>query len=434
MSLSVYQDRRARLLSALPEGTVAILPAARQVVRSRDTYYPFRQDSDFWYLTAFPEPDAVLVMVPGRVHGQMILFCHEPDPKTALWEGEQIGPERAVTEFGFDDAFPLSDIDDILPGLMEGREHVYFTVGVNRDFDQKILALMAHLREHAGALSHAPSDLVDLGRIIHEMRLIKDASEADLMRRAAQISVEAHKAAMRAARSGVYEYQLEAELNYVFARSGARSPAYPAIVGSGENACVLHYSANDKCLRDGELVLIDAGCEYQMYASDITRTFPVSGVFSGPQRELYEVVLRAQEAAIEALAPGRSWQDSHTASVSVITEGLWDLGILQGDLQELIETVACQRYYMHRVGHWLGLDVHDVGDYQEAGRWRNLAPGMVTTVEPGIYIPTTCTEVAEQWRGIGIRIEDDALITETGVDVLTSGAPKSVEEIELWMR
>jgi Xaa-Pro aminopeptidase len=434
MSLSAYCDRRVRLLSGLPEGSVAILPAARQVVRSRDTYYPFRQDSDFWYLTGFPEPDAVLVMVPGRVHGQMILFCHEPDPKTALWEGEQIGPERAVAEFGFDDAFPLSDIDDILPGLMEGREHVYFTVGVHRDFDQKILALMAHLREHRGALSHVPSDLVDLGRIIHEMRLIKDASELDVMRRAAQISVEAHKAAMKAARSGVYEYQLEAELNYVFARAGARSPAYPAIVGSGENACVLHYAANDKCLRDGELVLIDAGCEYQMYASDITRTFPVSGVFSGPQRELYEVVLRAQEAAIAALAPGRSWQDSHSASVSAITEGLWNLGILQGDLKELIETVACQKYYMHRVGHWLGLDVHDVGDYQEAGRWRNLAPGMVTTVEPGIYIPSTCTDVAEQWRGIGIRIEDDAVITETGVDLLTVGAPKTVEEIELWMR
>jgi len=434
MSLTVYHDRRSRLLTTLPGGTIAILPAARQVVRSRDTHFPFRQDSDFWYLTGFPESDAVLVMIPGRSPAQVILFCHEPDPKTALWEGERIGPERAVSEFGFDDAFPLSDIDDILPGLMEGREHVYFTFGVHRDIDQKILALMAHLREHAGALLHVPSDLVDLGRLIHEMRLIKDPGELDLMRSAAEISVEAHKAAMRAARSGVYEYQLEAELNYVFARAGARSPAYPAIVGSGENACILHYSANDKCLRDGELVLIDAGCEYQMYASDITRTFPVSGVFSGPQRDLYEVVLRAQEAAINALAPGRSWQDSYIASVAVITEGLLELGILQGELNELIETAACQRYYMHRVGHWLGLDVHDVGDYQEAGRWRNLAPGMVTTVEPGIYIPSSCAEVAEQWRGLGIRIEDDVVLTETGVELLTSGAPKTVEEIESWMR
>lgn len=420
-------------MAVMVDNAVALVPAASLKIRSRDTYFRFRQDSDFWYLSGFDEPDALIVLVPGRQHGEAILFCAEPDPKTALWEGEQVGPERAVSDYGFDDAFPLDDIDDILPGLMEGREHVYYSVGIKPDFDQRVLGILAHLREHASSLSLVPGDVIDLHRLVHEQRLIKDTAELETMRKAADITVAGHKAAMRAAAPGVYEYQLEAELQYVFARQGARDQAYAPIVGSGPNACTLHYDKNNRCMRDGDLVLIDAGCEYQMYAADVTRTFPVNGRFSPEQKAVYDIVLRAQQAAVEKLHVGEPWQASHDASVRVITEGLLDLGILQGCLNELIELKAYQPFYMHRVGHWLGLDVHDVGDYQLQGRWRDLQVGMVTTVEPGIYIGNDCGAVHERWRGIGIRIEDDVLIGENGPEVLTQQAPKTVEEIELWM-
>ena len=428
-----YAARRARLMSAMVDNAVALVPAASQKVRSRDTYFRFRQDSDFWYLSGFDEPDALIVLVPGRSHGEAILFCSEPDPKTALWEGEQVGPERAVSAYGFDDAFPLDDLDDILPGLMEGREHVYYSVGLRPEFDQKVLGILAHLRQHAASLSLAPGDLIDLHRLLHEHRLIKECAELDVMRKAAEITVAGHRAAMRAASPGVYEYQLEAELQYVFARHGAREQAYAPIVGSGPNACTLHYDKNSRRMKNGDLVLIDAGCEYQMYAADVTRTFPVNGRFNPEQKAVYDIVLRAQQAAIEQLQVGLPWQVSHDASVRVITEGLLDLGILHGLVDDLIEVKAYQPFYMHRVGHWLGLDVHDVGDYQRDGRWRDLQAGMVTTVEPGIYIGSDNTAVHERWRGIGIRIEDDVLIASDGPEVLTHGAPKTIEEIELWM-
>ena len=420
-------------MTSMVENAVALVPAASLKVRSRDTHFRFRQDSDFWYLSGFNEPDALIVLVPGRKHGEAILFCAEPDPKTTLWEGEQVGPERAVSDYGFDDAFPLDDIDDILPGLMEGREHVYYSVGLRPDFDQRVLGILAHLRQHASSLSLAPGDLIDLHRLLHEQRLIKDAAEFDSMRKAADITVAGHKAAMRAAAPGVYEYQLEAELQYVFARNGAREQAYAPIVGSGPNACTLHYDKNSRCMSDGELVLIDAGCEYQMYAADVTRTFPVNGRFSAEQKAVYNIVLQAQQAAIEQLHVGLPWQASHDVSVRVITEGLLELGILRGCVEDLIEVKAYQPFYMHRVGHWLGLDVHDVGDYQRDGRWRDLQAGMVTTVEPGIYIAADNASVHERWRGIGIRIEDDVLIGERGPEVLTEQAPKTIEEIELWM-
>ena len=420
-------------MTDMVDNAIALVPAASQKIRSRDTHFRFRQDSDFWYLSGFNEPDALIVLVPGRPHGEAILFCAEPDPKTALWEGEQVGPERAVSDYGFDDAFPLDDIDDILPGLMEGREHVYYSVGLRPDFDQRVLGILAHLRQHASSLSLAPGDLIDLHRLLHEHRLIKDAAELEVMRKAADITVAGHQAAMRAAAPGVYEYQLEAELQYVFARHGAREQAYAPIVGSGPNACTLHYDKNSRRMCDGELVLIDAGCEYQMYAADVTRTFPVNGRFSPEQKAVYEIVLLAQKAAIEQLQVGLPWQASHDASVRIITEGLLDLGILRGTLNDLIDTKAYQAFYMHRVGHWLGLDVHDVGDYQREGRWRDLWAGMVTTVEPGIYIASDNALVHERWRGIGIRIEDDVLISERGPEVLTEQAPKTVEEIELWM-
>lgn len=420
-------------MTDMVDNAIALVPAASQKIRSRDTHFRFRQDSDFWYLSGFNEPDALIVLVPGRPHGEAILFCAEPDPKTALWEGEQVGPERAVSDYGFDDAFPLDDIDDILPGLMEGREHVYYSVGLRPDFDQRVLGILAHLRQHASSLSLAPGDLIDLHRLLHEHRLIKDAAELEVIRKAADITVAGHQAAMRAAAPGVYEYQLEAELQYVFARHGAREQAYAPIVGSGPNACTLHYDKNSRRMCDGELVLIDAGCEYQMYAADVTRTFPVNGRFSPEQKAVYEIVLLAQKAAIEQLQVGLPWQASHDASVRIITEGLLDLGILRGTLNDLIDTKAYQAFYMHRVGHWLGLDVHDVGDYQREGRWRDLWAGMVTTVEPGIYIASDNALVHERWRGIGIRIEDDVLISDRGPEVLTEQAPKTVEEIELWM-
>ncbi|MDG0979742.1 MAG: aminopeptidase P N-terminal domain-containing protein [Halieaceae bacterium] len=428
-----YPARRQRLMAAMVENSVALVPAAAQKVRSRDTHFRFRQDSDFWYLSGFDEPDALIVLVPGRKYGEAILFCAEPDSKIALWEGEQIGPERAVSDYGFDDAFPLEDMDDILPGLMEGREHVYYSVGLRPDFDQKVLGILAHLRQHAPSLSLAPGDLIDLHRLLHEHRLIKEAGELDVMRNAADITVAGHKAAMLAAAPGVYEYQLEAELQYVFARHGAREQAYAPIVGSGPNACTLHYDKNSRCMRDGELVLIDAGCEYQMYAADVTRTFPVNGCFSPEQKAVYDIVLRAQQASIAQLQVGLPWQASHDASARVITDGLLELGILQGRLDDLIEVKAYQPFYMHRVGHWLGIDVHDVGDYQRDGRWRDLQAGMVTTVEPGIYIAPDNAAVHERWRGIGIRIEDDVFISERGPEVLTEQAPKTTQEIESWM-
>jgi Xaa-Pro aminopeptidase len=420
-------------MNAMVDNAVALVPASQLKVRSRDTYFRFRQDSDFWYLSGFDEPDALIVLIPGREHGEAILFCAEPDPKTALWEGEQVGPERAVSDYGFDDAFPLDDVDDILPGLMEGREHVYYSVGLRPDFDQKVLGILSYLRRHAQSLSLALGDLIDLHRLLHELRLIKEADEIEVMRQAAAITVAGHNAAMRAAAPGVYEYQLEAELEYVFAQHGARDAAYAAIVGSGPNACTLHYDKNNRRMNAGDLVLIDAGCEYQMYASDVTRTFPVAGRFSAEQKAVYDIVLRAQGAAIEQLQVGRGWQESHDASVRVITEGLIDLGVLHGELDDLIEVKAYQPFYMHRVGHWLGLDVHDVGDYQSDGRWRELSAGMVTTVEPGIYIASDNEVVHERWRGIGIRIEDDVVISEDGPVVLTAGTPKTTDEIEAWM-
>ena len=425
--------RRKQLMKSMAPNAIAIIPSAEPKLRSRDTYFPFRQDSDFWYLSGFPEPSSVIVLIPGRDYGEAILFCQEPDPKTTLWEGAVVGPERAVSEYGFDDAFPIDDIDDILPGLVEGREHVYYSVGQRPDFDQSILGMLISLRHSAPSSRHSPGDLIDINRLLHEQRLIKDSAEIEVMRQAAHITAKGHMSAMRAAAPGRYEYQLEAALRFEFAQHGARELAYPSIVGSGANACVLHYTANDAQLKAGDLVLIDAGCEYQGYAADVTRTFPVSGRFSAQQAALYEVVLEAHEQAIAAVAVGNPWQQPHEVSVRVITQGLVDLGLLRGTVDDLIETKAYQPFYMHRVGHWLGLDVHDVGDYQQNDVWRPLQAGMVTTIEPGIYIGADCDDVAPEWRGIGIRIEDDVLVGAEGPEVLSSEAPIRISDIEHWM-
>ena len=420
-------------MALMEPNSIAIIPSAREQVRSRDTEYPFRQDSDFYYLCGFTEPNAVLALIPGRRHGQFVMFCRERDPAMELWHGFRSGPEGACEKHGADDAFPIGDIDDILPGLIEGRERVYYSMGRSADFDRQIMSWVNSIRSKESSGAVPPGEFTDLDHMLHELRLFKSAAELRLMRRAGEITARAHQRAMRGCRPGLYEYQLEAELQHEFATSGARHPAYPSIVGSGDNACVMHYVENASKMRDGDLVLIDAGCELEYYAADVTRTFPVNGRFSREQRALYELVLRAQLAAIAEIKPGNHWNQPHDASVRVITEGLVALGLLKGRVPGLIKREAYRPYYMHRVGHWLGLDVHDVGDYRLGEEWRVLEPGMVMTVEPGIYVAPQNSKVAKKWRGIGIRIEDDVVVTEQGCEVVSAGVPKTIEEIEALM-
>ena len=425
-----FARRRRDLMAMMGKNSIAILTAAPERVRSRDTHFPYRQDSDFHYLSGFPEPEAVLVLLPKRREGEFILFCRERDRAREIWDGYRAGPEGARELYGADDAFPIADIDDILPGLLEGRDRVYYALGRNRAFDGRLLDWLDGIRARARAGAVPPEEFVDLDHLLHEMRLFKSAKELALMRKAGAISARAHCRAMRAVRPGLYEYQLQAELEHAFASEGARHPAYGSIVGGGANACVLHYVENSAPLQDGDLVLIDAGCEYQHYAADIIRTFPVNGRFSAPQQALYEVVLAAQLAAIDAVRVGSHWDEPHKATVRVITEGLVELGLLKGKVEDLIAGNAYTQFYMHRTGHWLGMDVHDVGDYKIDGEWRTLEPGMVMTVEPGIYVAPDNRKVAKKWRGIGIRIEDDVAITRKGPEVLTAGVPKTVADIE----
>jgi Xaa-Pro aminopeptidase len=428
-----FARRRRELMELMGKGSIAIVPSARQVVRNRDSHFPFRQDSDFHYLCGFDEPDAVLVLAPGRRHGEYLLFCRERDRERENWDGLRAGPEGACELHGADDAFPIGDLDDILPGLIEGRERLYYAMGKQPDFDRQLMSWINKIRAKARSGAHPPGEFLDLDHFLHELRLFKSAEELRVMQRAGTISAAAHVRAMRACRPGMYEYQLEAELLHEFMRSGARSPAYTSIVGGGANGCIMHYVDNNAVLRDGDLVLIDAGCEYEHYAADVTRTFPVNGRFSAAQRALYEVVLEAQLAAIREVKPGLPWNQPHDVTVRVITEGLRDLGLLDGEAHELIELEAYRAFYMHRAGHWLGLDVHDVGDYKVAGEWRVLEPGMVLTVEPGIYIAPDNHAVAKKWRGIGIRIEDDVVVTKNARQVLTADAPKTVADIERLM-
>lgn len=433
ISKTEYARRRRNLMGLMESNSIAIIPSAREQLRSRDTEFHFRQDSDFYYLSGFSEPDAVLVLIPGRRHGQFVMFCREKDSDMELWNGHRSGPDGACADYGADDAFPIGDIDDILPGLIEGRERVYYSMGRSAGFDRQIMGWVNSIRSKEAAGAVPPGEFNDLNHMLHDMRLSKTAAELRLMRRAAEITARAHQRAMRQCRPGMYEYQLEAELQHEFLTSGARHPAYLSIVGSGANGCTLHYVANSAKMRDGDLVLVDAGCELEYYAADVTRTFPVNGRFSPPQRALYELVLRAQEAAIAEIRPGNHWNQPHDASVRVITDGLVQLGLLRGKVANLIKRKAYRDFYMHRVGHWLGLDVHDVGDYRVGGEWRLLEPGMVMTVEPGIYVAPHNRKVAAKWRGIGIRIEDDVVVTRDGCEVMTAKAPKTVEEIEALM-
>ena len=428
-----FTARRTRLMQMMEPNSIAIIPAAHEILRNNDTHFPFRQDSDFYYLTGFHEPDAVAVLIPGRAHGAFVLFCRERDPERELWDGYRAGPEGACSDYGADDAFPIDDLDEILPGLLEGRERVYYAMGRDGEFDRHVMEWVNAIRSKVRSGAIPPGEFLDLNHFLHELRLFKSAQEIQLMKQAAEISAKAHRRAMAVCKPGMMEYQLEAELLHVFAKNGARSPAYSSIVGGGENGCILHYVENSAMLRDGDLVLIDAGCELDHYASDITRTFPVNGTFSREQKALYELVLQAQLAAIEVIKPGRHWNEPHDATVKVITEGLVKLGLLKGKISTLIKEAAYRDFYMHRAGHWLGMDVHDVGDYKCGGEWRVFEPNMVLTVEPGIYVSPHNKKVDKKWRGIGIRIEDDVVVTKNGCEIITAQAPKTVTEIEEWM-
>jgi Xaa-Pro aminopeptidase len=429
MKKTEFTRRRRQLMRIMGRDSIAILPGAPVRRRNGDVDYHYRQDSDFQYLTGFDEPEAVAVLVPGRSQGEYVLFVRDRDPARETWDGARAGPEGAVAGYGADDSFPIDDIDDILPGLLERCARVYYTMGVHPDFDQRVIGWVNGLRAQAKHGLHTPQEFVALDHHLHEMRLFKTRAELDVMRRSARIAAGAHRRAMKTAAPGRTEYEVMAEILHEFHRQQADISYYP-IVGSGPNACVLHYHANSRQMKDGDLLLIDAGCEFDYYASDITRTFPVSGRFSGPQRELYEVVLAAQRAAIERVRPGNHWNDPHDAAVKVITQGLVRLGLLKGRVSTLIREEAYKKFFMHRTGHWLGMDVHDVGEYKVGDEWRLLEPGMVMTVEPGIYIAPGTKGVAKQWQGIGIRIEDDVAVTKDAPEVLTSDVPTDPDAIE----
>ncbi len=424
-----FKNRRKRLMDMMGSESIAILPTASVSIRNRDVEFPFRPDSDFYYLTGYSEPEAVVVLIPDRDEGEYILFCRERDEKMETWHGRRSGLQGALEIYAADDAFPVEDMDDILPGLIEGHERVFYNMGSNQNFDQRVLGWVNQIKSNVRSGAVAPDEFISLNHFLHEMRLYKSRYEISLMRKAAKISAKAHKRAMKSCMPGMYEYQLEGELISEFIKNGARHSAYPAIVGSGANSCILHYTDNSDAIVEGDLLLIDSGAEYQCYASDITRTFPVNGKYTGAQRDIYSLVLAAQKAAIDEIKPGKYWNNPHDAAVKVLTEGLVDLGILKGNIDDLIENEEYTKYYMHRTGHWLGMDVHDVGDYKLDGEWRMLEAGMVMTVEPGIYLPAS-QDLSRELHNIGVRIEDDVVVTKDGNDVLSKDAPKTINEIE----
>jgi Xaa-Pro aminopeptidase len=429
--ISHFARRRERLAQAMGGG-VAVIPTAPERVRNRDTHFPYRFDSHFYYLTGFAEPEAVLVLVAGNAP-RSVLFCREKNPEREIWDGVRYGPQAARERFGFDEAHPISALDEKLAALLENQPALFYPVGADPEWDARAMRWLNAVRARTRAGIAAPDRVQDVRSLIDDMRLVKDAQELQLMRRAARIAAGAHRRAMQATRPGRAEHEVEAELLYEFRRNGAQFPAYTPIVAGGANACVLHYVSNDAPLRDGDLLLIDAGCELDGYASDITRTFPVNGRFSGAQRAVYDIVLAAQAAAMDKVRPGNAWNEPHDAAVRVLVDGMRELGLLKGSAQEILEKETYKRFYMHRTGHWLGLDVHDAGDYKRAGRWLSLLPGMTLTVEPGLYI-RAADDVPAALRDIGIRIEDDVLVTEAGCEVITSEAPKRAADIEALMR
>jgi Xaa-Pro aminopeptidase len=432
MTKTEFYRRRRELIKMMGKGGIAILPAAPEKHRNGDVHYNYRPDSDFYYLTGFHEPESVAVLVPGRAQAEYVLFLRDRDPTRETWDGRRAGPEGATRDYGADDAFPIGDIDDILPGLMENCPRVFYTMGLNQEFDQRVIGWINRLKSQARSGVQPPLEFVALDHLLHDMRLYKSKAELDMMRHSAQIAVAAHKRALKFTKPGVNEYQVMAEVLHEFHRNNADISYHP-IVGGGANSCILHYHENNQELRDGDMLLIDAGCEYGLYASDITCTFPVNGRFSPEQRAVYEVVLQAQYAAFDAVKPGNHWDDPHVAAVKAITQGLVKIGLLAGKVPALIKEGAYKKFFMHRTGHWLGMDVHDVGDYKVDGEWRVLEPGMVMTIEPGLYIPAGTKGVHKRWWNIGVRIEDDVAVVKDGYEVLTTGLPREPKDIERFM-
>jgi len=429
--MNPYHERREKLAQQMGAG-VAVIPTAQERLRNRDSHYPFRHDSYFYYLSGFPEPEAVLVLIVAETT-QSILFCREKNVEREIWDGYRYGPDGAREAFGFDAAYPIEMLDAMLPKLLADQPHLFFDLGADASWDTRVVGWLNSVRNEARNGVTAPSGIRDVRALLDEMRLFKDAHELDIMRRAADISGGAHRRAMQASRPGCWEYEIEAELLHEFRRHGAQAPAYTPIVAGGANACVLHYVSNNAQLKAGDLLLIDAGCELDGYAADITRTFPVNGKFSAVQKDAYELVLAAQAAALEKVKVGCHWNEPHEAALRVLVQGMIDFKLCSGSMDAVIESGDYKRFYMHKTGHWLGMDVHDAGDYKRGGNWRALTPGMILTVEPGLYVRPD-DKVPEPFWNIGIRIEDDVLVTTGACEVLTHAAPRTVAEIEAVMK
>jgi Xaa-Pro aminopeptidase len=433
IKMAEYAKRRKELMQKIGPKGIAILTSTEAAFRNCDAAYPYRQQSDLYYLTGFEEPETVLILVPKRKDGEFILFNRVRDREKEIWDGLRAGQEGARKNFGADEAFPFDDLVKKLPELLDGREQIYYSLGIDKHFDKVILQSIKHARAKIRSGGQPPLSIVDVTGPLHEMRLIKSPAEAELMRKAAKISAAAHIRAMQFCKPGINEYQLEAEIQHEFQRNGARFPAYTCIIGAGANSCILHYISNDQIVKNGDIVLVDAGAEYNYYASDITRTFPANGKFSPEQRAIYELVLKSQIAGINAVKPGAVWTSIQDVILKIIVRGLVDLGILKGNVKDLIDSQAYFPFYMHKSGHWLGLDVHDAGRYKVDGKWRKLQAGMVLTVEPGIYISANIPGVHKKWHNIGVRIEDDVLVTSNGNEVLSRDVPKDVAAIEALM-
>ncbi len=435
LSQTVFQERRDILAGEMGLRSIAIIATSPVAMRNNDADYKFRADSSFFYLTGFAEPEAVAVIETFDTEEEgycYSLFCRERNREMEIWNGYRAGIDGAIENYEADEAFAIESLDEEIIGKLTDKDKVFYRIGHDADFDIRVAKWVKKAEEQQRGGFNTPARLIQLNRIVDEMRLHKSADEIELMQIASDISAEAHTRAMKAVKPGMMEYALEAELNYVFGKNGC-VPAYNSIVGGGENACILHYVENDQELKDGDLVLIDAACEYQLYASDITRTFPVNGKFSPEQKALYNIILDSQIAAIDAVRIGNSYKEPHNVAVKILVQGLLDLGIMQGDLEQIIASESYRQFYMHGTGHWLGMDVHDVGSYKMNSHWRNYAEGMVVTIEPGLYIAPDDSTVDEKWRGIGIRIEDDVVVTKNGPLVLTKNVVKTVEEIEALM-
>tara|TARA_B100000700_G_scaffold55290_1_gene59450 strand:- start:4514 stop:5827 length:1314 start_codon:yes stop_codon:yes gene_type:complete len=425
-----FSERRSELSKKVLENSAIIVSSSPVKSRISDTDYLYRQDSNFYYLSGYEEPESILLIRPYAKKDNFIIFCRDRDPLKEQWDGFRSGQTGAVQDFGADKSLSISSVDSLMPELLEGAKNIYYSMSSPCGLDQRINTWVDQIRLNTRAGAEPPQNLLSLDSVIHEMRLLKSDEEIEVMKQAAEITTEAHIRAMKAVKPGMFEYQLEAEYLYAFNKNGARAPAYNSIVGGGNNACILHYVENNSELKDGDVVLVDAGCEYKYYASDVTRTFPVNGSFTEEQKQIYSVVLEAHKQSMGQLKPGNKWNLAHEKSVEVIVEGLIDLGIIKSSKKEAIDTGEYSKYYMHRIGHWLGMDVHDVGSYKQDGDWRDLEPGMVMTIEPGIYILDSLEGVEDKWKGIGVRIEDDVLVTKKGFEVLTPDIPRSIEEVE----